>query len=82
MITLTINNPEIEKVFYEDFNGDNDSFIEFISQNVIANNIEYELDAQTIEKLYDEGIASGDSGLSHDEIFQHLRDKYDIDKIQ
>jgi len=79
MITLTIDNPEIERVFYEDFNGDNDSFIEFISQNCYVNNPEYsKLDHQTLEKLYEEGIASGDSGMTHEEVFEYLRNKYDI----
>ncbi len=82
MITLKIDNPEMERMFHEDFNSDNDSFVEFLSINCYANNVEYaNLDTKTIEKLYDEGEASGDSGLTHEEVFERLRKKYDIDKI-
>lgn len=78
MITLTIDNPEIEKVYYENFDGDNDKFIEFISQSCSANNVDYEIDAALFEKLYDEGEASGDSGYTLDEAFDMLKEKYGI----
>ena len=80
MITLTIDNPEMEKVFYEKFNGDNDSFVEYLSQSYYANNSDYNtIDIATLEKLYEEGTASGDSGLTHEEVFDMLFKKYDID---
>ena len=81
MITLNIDNPELERLFYEDFDGNTENFVAFISENCHANNAEYNLDPAMIEAAYDEGDASGDSGLTHDEVFTRLRKKYDIDKI-
>jgi len=78
MITLKIDNPEMERVFYEDFNGDNDSFVEFLSESCHVNNVEYVgLDAKIIERLYDEGEDSADSGLTHEELWEKLFNKYD-----
>jgi hypothetical protein len=81
MITLTIDNPELERIFYEDFDGDNARFVEFLSQSCHANNVTYQLDNATIEAMIEEGEASGDSGLTHEEVFTYLREKYDIDQI-
>ena len=82
MLTLTIDNPELERVFYEDFGGDNDSFVEFLSQNCCVNNVEYNtIDDETMVKLIQEGEDSGDSGMSHEEVFTYLREKYDINQI-
>ena len=77
MITLTIDNPELERIFYEDFHGDNTSFVEFLSQSCQANNIFYQLDTQAIEAMIEEGEKSGDSGLTHEEVWDRLFTKYD-----
>ena len=77
MITLTIDNPIVEKAFYEDFDGDKDAFVEFISHNCSANNSNYEIDPAVLERLYDEGDASGDSGKTVEEVFEELLAKYD-----
>jgi len=81
MITLEIDNPELERVFYEEFNGDTQKFTDFISESFHVNNVVYNLDPAMIEDALDEAEASGDSGLTHDEVFDILRKKYDIDKI-
>ncbi len=78
MITLNIDNPELERVFYEDFDGDTEKFVEFISESCHVNNAEYNLDPAMIEAAYDEGEASGDSGYTLDEAFDMLKEKYDI----
>ena len=78
MITLTINDLKLEQAYYENFGGDDAKFIEFLSANFHANNVEYNLDPAMIEEAYDEGDASGDSGLTHDEVFDKLKKKYDI----
>ena len=77
MITLTIDNPELERIFYEDFDGDNARFVEFLSQSCHANNVTYQLDNATIEAMIEEGEASGDSGLTHEEVWATLFKKYD-----
>jgi len=81
VITLNIDNPELERIFYENCDGDTEKFVEFISESCHVNNVEYNLDPAMIEDAYDEGDASGDSGLTHDEVFEMLRKKYDIDKV-
>ena len=82
MITLTIDDPKLEQVYYGDFEGDDEKFIQYLSESCTpANNIEHEWDPELLERLYDEGEASGDSGLTHEELFELLRKKYDIDKI-
>jgi len=78
MITLTINNPKLEQVYYENFEGDDEKFIQYLSESCTpANNIEHEFDAELMEKLYDEGEASGDSGLTHEEVWENLFAKYE-----
>ena len=77
MITLMIDNPVVEKAFYEDFHGDQDNFVEFISHNCSANNSDYDIDPAVLERLYDEGDASGDSGKTVEEVFGELLAKYD-----
>jgi hypothetical protein len=82
MITLTINDAKLEQVYYENFEGDDEKFIQYLSESCTpANNVEHKFDAKRMEKLYDEGEASGNSGLTHDEVFDRLRKKYDIDKV-
>ena len=63
MITITIDNPELEKVFHEN-NLD-------YSRKFSVEEIAY------YEAAYDEGVASGDSGLTHEEVFEQLFQKYD-----
>ena len=82
MITITIDNPELEKVFHENFASDNDCFVDYISHNCHANNLAYsrKFSAEEIaryEAAYNEGKASGDSGLTHEEVWEQLFQKYD-----
>ncbi len=77
MITVTIDDPELERV-YRSFHGNDAKFSEYLSLTTSANNLGYGLDAATIEAAYDEAEAEGDSGMTHDEVFDMLRKKYDI----
>jgi len=77
MITVTINDPELERV-YHGFDDNDEKFVEYLSLRASANNLEYGLDASTIEAAYDEAEAEGDSGYTLDEAFDMLKEKYDI----
>ena len=77
MITLKIDDPDIEMAYYSDFDGDEKKFIEFISKSCVANNVEVDMDPKLLEKLYLEGVESGDSGLTHEEVWDSLFKKYD-----
>jgi len=81
MITLTIDNPELERIFYEDFDGDNARFVEFLSQNCHVNNIDY-IDDAKMEELIEEGESSEDSGYSVSEAFEMLRKEFDASHIK
>ena len=78
MITLNIDNPKLEQVYYENFEGDDEKFIQYLSESCTpSNNVVPQWDAELIEKLYDEGEASGDSGLTHEEVWANLFAKYE-----
>jgi len=80
MITLNINDAKLEQVYYENFEGNDENFIQYLSQSCNpANNLEHEFDVELMEKLYDEGEASGDSGLTHEEVWENLFAKYEKD---
>ena len=81
MITLTIDNPELERIFYEEFDGDNTRFVEFLSQSCHVNNIDY-IDNVKMEALIEEGESSGDSGYSVSEAFAMLRKEFDASYIK
>ena len=80
MITVNINDPELERV-YHGFNDNDEKFVEYLSLRASANNVEYGLDAQMIEAAYDEAEGDGSDDIDHEEVFERLRQKYDIDKI-
>ena len=77
MITVTINDPELERV-YHSFNDNDEEFSKYLSLQTSANNLEYGLDAKMIEDAYDEAENEGDSGYTLDEAFDMLKEKYDI----
>ncbi len=78
MITLTIDDAELERTYYENFGGDDAKFVEFLSASCHANNVEYDRDLSQYEALYDEAEAEGEATLTHEEVFSELRKKYDI----
>jgi hypothetical protein len=77
MITVTINDPELEKM-YRIFNENDEEFSKFLSLRASANNLGYGLDAQMIEAAYDEAEVEGDSGYTIDEAFDMLKEKHGI----
>jgi len=77
MITVTIDDPELERV-YHSFNDNDEKFVEYLSLNASANNVEFGLDAKLVEAAFDEAEAEGDSGYTLDEAFDMLKEKYDI----
>ena len=48
MITVTIDDPELERV-YHSFNDNDEKFAEYLSLNTSANNVEFGLDAKLVE---------------------------------
>jgi len=76
MITVTINDPELERV-YHSFNGNDEKFGEYLSLQTSANNSEYGLDAKMVEKAYDEADSDENNDLNHDEVWANLFAKYE-----
>jgi len=74
MITVTINDPELEQMYHK-FNDNDVEFSKYLSLTTSANNAEYGLDAKMIETAYDE--ADGGEELSHEEVWADLFAKYD-----
>ena len=80
MITITIDNPELEKVFHENFAGDNDCFVEYISHNCHVNNLAYDVSKEEIayyEAALDECDESDEGDKTIEEVFSELMNKYD-----
>lgn len=77
MITVTIDDEDLERTYYEKFAGDESAFVKYLSSQCHVNNLEYEGDLSQYEALYDEGEASGDSGLTHKELWENLFAKYE-----
>ena len=78
MITVTIDDPELEEMYHK-FNDNDAEFSKYLSLTASANNVGYGLDAKMIEEAYDE--AEGGEEMEHEEVFNYLRKKYDIDKV-
>ncbi len=76
MITVTINDPELERV-YHGFDDNDEKFVEYLSLRASANNLEYGLDASTIEAAYDEAEGNGSDDIEHEEVWSKLFAKYD-----
>jgi len=77
MITVTIDDPELERV-YKGFNGDDAKFTEYLLLHTSANNVEYGWSSEELEAAYDEAESKGDSDYTLDEAFDMLKEKYDI----
>ncbi len=76
MITVTIDDPELERV-YRSFNGDDEKFSEYLSLTTSANNLEYGLDIEMLEKAYDEADNDESNDLDHNEVWKNLFAKYE-----
>ena len=83
MITITIDNPELEKVFHENFAGNNDCFVDYISYNCHANNLAYSAkftqeEIAYYEAAFDECDESDEGDKTIEEVFADLSKKYNI----
>ena len=76
MITVTINDPELERI-YHGFNDNDEKFVEYLSLRASANNMEYGLNAKMIEAAYDEADGDGSDDIEHEEVWAKLFAKYD-----
>lgn len=79
MITLTIEDKQIEHIFLDEFHSNKEKFFEFIKlsfDGMKTKNEAYDEDWSYLEDGFDEGIASGMCEQSHDEIFDELLKKY------
>ena len=86
MITITIDNPELEKIFHENFASNNDSFVDYISNNCHANNLAYSTKYTQEESAYlqaalDECDESDEGDKTIEEVFSELLEKYDKNHI-
>ena len=76
MITITIDNEEIERIFHEEYNGDKEAFSAFITQSVIANNVDYEQDLSYLQEELKQPEANEVCGMDIEEIWEELTQKY------
>ncbi|MDD5373847.1 MAG: hypothetical protein PHO62_10540 [Sulfurimonas sp.] len=77
MITLTIEDKQIEHIFLDEFHSNKEKFFEFIKLSFDGfQNQSVDEDLSYLEDDFDEGIASGMCEQSHDEIFDELLKKY------
>ena len=77
MITLTIEDKQIEHIFLDEFQSNKEKFFEFIKLSFEGfKNQSVDEDWSYLEDDFDEGVASGMCEQSHDEIFDELLKKY------
>jgi len=76
MITITIDDPELEKTYYENFEGNDTEFVKFLSATCHANNVDYDENLSSLTGEINSADNSGDSGYTLDEAFDMLRNKH------
>ncbi|MDD3452214.1 hypothetical protein [Sulfurimonas sp.] len=79
MITLTIEDKQIEHIFLDEFHSNKEKFFEFIKLSFDSNktkNKTYDEDWSYLEDEIQEGLDSGICEQTHDEIFDKLIKKY------
>jgi hypothetical protein len=76
MITVTIDDPELERV-YHTFNGNDKEFTKYLTLTACANNVEYGVDAAMIEASYDEACSDESEEFDHEEVWATLFGKYE-----
>lgn len=79
MITLTIEDKQIEHIFLDEFHSNKEKFFEFIKLSFDGfRNESVDEDLSYLEDEIQKGFDSGKSGKNHREVFKGLREKYDI----
>lgn len=79
MLTLTIEDKNVENIFLNEFHSNKEKFFEFIKlsfEEIKTKKETCEDDWSYLEDGFDEGMASGMCEQSHDEIFDELLKKY------
>ena len=79
MITLNIEDKNIEDIFLNEFHSNKEKFFEFINlsfENFKKKNETYDEDWSYLEEEAQKGFDSGNSGKTHKEVFGDLRKKY------
>ncbi|MCX6053196.1 MAG: hypothetical protein NTZ60_11905 [Campylobacterales bacterium] len=79
MITLTIEDKNVENIFLNEFHSNKEKFFEFIKLSFDSTKTKsesYDEDWSYLEDEIQEGIDSGMCEQSHDEIFDELIKKY------
>ena len=79
MITLTIEDKQIEHIFLDEFHSNKEKFFEFIKLSFDGfRNESVNEDLSYLEDEIQKGLDSGKSGKKHREVFSQLREKYGI----
>lgn len=79
MITLTIEDKQIEHIFLDEFHSNKEKFFEFIKLSFDGfQNQSVDEDWSYLEEEIKKGLDSGKSGKKHREVFNQLREKYGI----
>ncbi len=76
MITLTIDDPELERTYHENFEGNDVAFVKFLSATCHVNNVDYDEDLSSLANEIYSADNSEDSGYTLDEAFDMLRNKH------
>lgn len=79
MITLTIEDKQIEHIFLDEFHSNKEKFFEFIKLSFDGfRSQSADEDLSYLEDEIQKGLDSGKSGKKHYEVFSQLREKYGI----
>ncbi|OHE10701.1 MAG: hypothetical protein A2513_09605 [Sulfurimonas sp. RIFOXYD12_FULL_33_39] len=79
MLTLNIDNKNVENIFLNEFHSNKDKFIEFIEEsfnNLKNQSTAIQNDLSHLESKVDDGLNSQICSQSHKEIFKELKSKY------
>ena len=79
MLTLKIEDRELESIFVNQFHSDMKSFVAFIKQSFSkSESIKIEDNWSYLQPLIDEAEESGISDKTHEEIWSELFKKYNV----
>ena len=76
MITLTIDDENLERAYHENFGDDESAFVKYLSAQCHVNNAEYDENLSYMQIEIESAEASCDSGYRLDEAFTMLRKKH------
>jgi hypothetical protein len=79
MLTLIIEDKNVENIFLNEFHSNKEKFFEFIKLSFDGfRNESVNEDLSYLEDEIQKGFDSGKSGKKHHEVFRELREKYGI----